>query len=89
MRPFSSPYAFPAFLIANADPTAKPRWVNDYHALNENPVPDRHPLSLITEILSIVLCRLSSKALKPGLPDLQKPGQARPWRRLVMAQGQA
>ncbi|GJE98689.1 polyprotein [Phanerochaete sordida] len=52
MRPSSSPYASPAFLIPKNDPTAKPRWVNDYRALNDNTVPDRHPLPSVNEILS-------------------------------------
>ncbi|GBE85803.1 Transposon Tf2-1 polyprotein [Sparassis crispa] len=52
MRPSDSPYASPAFLIPNADPTALPRWVNDYCALNANTVPDMHPLPLISDILT-------------------------------------
>lgn len=51
MRPSASPYASPAFLIPKSDPLAKPRWVNDYRALNDNTVPDRHPLPSINEIL--------------------------------------
>lgn len=50
--PSSSPYASPCFLIPKSDPTAKPRWVNDYRALNANTVPDVHPLPSIAEILS-------------------------------------
>lgn len=52
LRPSSSPYASPAFLVPKSDPTAKPRWVNDYRALNDNTVPDQHPLPSITEILA-------------------------------------
>ncbi|GBE82208.1 hypothetical protein SCP_0405910 [Sparassis crispa] len=52
MRPSDSPYALPAFLIPKSDPTALPRWVNDYHALNANMVPDMHPLPLISDILA-------------------------------------
>lgn len=52
MRPSDSPYASPCFLIPKADPTAAPRWVNDYRILNDNTVPDRHPLPTINEILS-------------------------------------
>lgn len=50
--PSSSPYASPSFLIPKSDPTAKPRWVNDYRALNANTIPDVHPLPSISEILS-------------------------------------
>lgn len=52
MRPSSSPYASPCFLIPKADPAAAPRWVNDYRILNDNTVPDRHPLPTVDEILS-------------------------------------
>lgn len=52
MRPSDSPYASPCFLIPKSDPTAAPRWVNDYRVLNDNTVPDRHPLPTINEILS-------------------------------------
>ncbi len=38
--------------MPKADPTALPRWVNDYRTLNENTVPDIHPLPSIQEILS-------------------------------------
>lgn len=52
IRASSSPYASPSFLIPKADPTALPRWVNDYRALNANTVPDVHPLPLISDILA-------------------------------------
>lgn len=52
LRPSASEYASPAFLIPKSDPLAMPRWVNDYRALNDNTVPDRHPLPSINEILS-------------------------------------
>ena len=42
----------PCFLIPKADPTADPRWVNDYRLLNDNTIPDVHPLPSINEILS-------------------------------------
>ena len=51
MRPSDSPYASLAFLVPKSDPAAKPRWVNDYRLLNDNTVPDRHPLPSIPEIL--------------------------------------
>ena len=52
LRPSASPYASPSFLIPKSDPTALPRWVNDYRALNDNTIPDRHPLPSINTILS-------------------------------------
>ncbi|GBE88593.1 Retrovirus-related Pol polyprotein from transposon 17.6 [Sparassis crispa] len=52
MRPSSSPYASPSFLIPKADPTALPCWVNDYRVLNANIIPDVYPLPSIQEILS-------------------------------------
>ncbi|KAJ8520332.1 hypothetical protein ONZ45_g2797 [Pleurotus djamor] len=52
IRPSSSPFASPAFLIPKADPTALPRWVNDYRELNENTVPDNYPLTRVDTILS-------------------------------------
>lgn len=52
MRPSSSPYASPAFHIPKSDPTAKLRWVNDYRALNNNTISDRHLLPFVNNILS-------------------------------------
>ncbi|OJT13579.1 Transposon Ty3-I Gag-Pol polyprotein, partial [Trametes pubescens] len=52
LRASSSPYASPSFLVPKADPTALPRWVNDYRVLNDNTIPDVHPLPSIQEILS-------------------------------------
>lgn len=52
LRPSSSPYASPSFLIPKADPNALPRWVNDYRILNKATVPDRHPLPKISDILA-------------------------------------
>lgn len=52
IRPSDSEYASPAFLVPKADPTALPRWVNDYRSLNENTVADRFPLPRIDEILA-------------------------------------
>ena len=51
IRP-SSRFASPAFIIPKADPTVLPRWVNDYHQLNENTVVDSHPLPRIDDILN-------------------------------------
>ncbi|OJT04974.1 Transposon Ty3-G Gag-Pol polyprotein [Trametes pubescens] len=52
LRPSDSPYASPSFLVPKSDPTAMPRWVNDYRALNSNTVPDMHPLPKIADILA-------------------------------------
>lgn len=52
IRPSSSPFASPSFLIAKADPTATPRWVIDYRRLNSVTVPDRFPLPRIDDILA-------------------------------------
>ncbi|PSR72503.1 hypothetical protein PHLCEN_2v11626 [Hermanssonia centrifuga] len=52
IRPSSSPYASPAFLIPKKDSVVLPRWVNDYRKLNANTIPDAHPLPSIAEILS-------------------------------------
>jgi hypothetical protein len=51
LRPSSSSFVSLAFLIPKKDPTALLRWVNNYHALNANTVPDNHPLPCINEIL--------------------------------------
>ncbi|RXW11428.1 hypothetical protein EST38_g14427, partial [Candolleomyces aberdarensis] len=52
IHPSSSPFASPSFVIPKADPTAKPRWVNDYRVLNANTVPDRYPLPRVDDILA-------------------------------------
>ncbi|PSR74302.1 hypothetical protein PHLCEN_2v9954 [Hermanssonia centrifuga] len=52
LRPSSSPYASPAFLIPKTDRAVLPHWVNDYRKLNSNTIPDVHPLPSIAEILS-------------------------------------
>ncbi|KAJ2936688.1 hypothetical protein H1R20_g395, partial [Candolleomyces eurysporus] len=52
IRPSSSPYASPSFIIPKADPNAPPRWVNDYRQLNANCVPDRNPLPRVDDILA-------------------------------------
>ena len=52
IRPSNSPYASPAFLIPKADPTAVPRWVNDYRQLNANTITDSFPLPRIDDILT-------------------------------------
>jgi hypothetical protein len=52
IRPSSSPYASPSFIIPKADPTVLPRWVNDYRKLNNLTVPDNYPLPRIDDILA-------------------------------------
>ena len=52
IRPSNSPYSSPAFLIPKADPSALPRWVNDYRKLNDNTVPDAYPLPRVEQILA-------------------------------------
>jgi hypothetical protein len=52
IRPSSSEYASPSFIIPKADLTVDPRWVNDYRRLNSNTVKDRTPLPLPDEILA-------------------------------------
>ena len=52
IRPSSSSHASPAFIIPKADPSALPRWVNDYRQLNSNTVVDSHPLPRVDDILN-------------------------------------
>ena len=50
--PSSSPYASAAFVVPKRDPTADPRWVNGYLAINSNTIKDRTPLPLRDVVLS-------------------------------------
>jgi hypothetical protein len=52
IRPSNSQHASPAFLVPKSNPTAMPRWVNDYCQLNTNTVPDSHPLPRVDDILA-------------------------------------
>jgi hypothetical protein len=52
IRASDSQYASPSFIIPKADPTAAPRWVNDYRALNALTVTDRFPLPWVEDILA-------------------------------------
>lgn len=52
LRPSDSEFSSPAFLVPKADPTAMPRWVNDYRELNDNTVADKFPLPRIADILA-------------------------------------
>ena len=51
IRPSSSTYAFPAFIIPKSDPSVLPCWVNDYRQLNANTVTDSYPLPRVDDIL--------------------------------------
>ena len=52
IRPSSSPYSSPSFIIPKADPSILPCWVVDYHRLNKVTVPDAFPLPRINDILA-------------------------------------
>src|SRR5215472_7085835 len=52
LRPSSSPYSSPTFLVPCTDPTAEPRLVIDYRKLNKNTVRDQTPLPRIDDILA-------------------------------------
>ena len=52
IRPSSSSFASPSFIVPKKDPKAIPRWVCDYRQLNENTIPDNYPLPKIDDILS-------------------------------------
>jgi Reverse transcriptase (RNA-dependent DNA polymerase)./Integrase core domain. len=52
IRPSSSQYASPAFIVPKSDPTVLPRWVNDYRQLNANTVTDCYPLPRVEDILA-------------------------------------
>lgn len=52
IRPSSSPYTSPSFIVPKTDPSVLPRWVNDFRALNRVTVPDNYPLPRIDDILA-------------------------------------
>ena len=52
IRPSSSSFASPSFIIPKKDPSAMPRWVCDYRQLNSNTIPDNYPLPKIDDILA-------------------------------------
>ena len=52
IRPSSSSFASPSFIIPKADKNALPRWVCDYRQLNANTVPDNFSLPRIDDILA-------------------------------------
>lgn len=52
IRPSSSPYTSPSFIIPKMDLIVLPWWVNDYHHLNWLTTPDNYPLPQIDDILA-------------------------------------
>jgi len=52
IRPSNSQFVSPSFIVPKSDPSALPRWVCDYRALNSNTLPDNYPMPKISEILS-------------------------------------
>lgn len=52
IRPSSSAFASPSFIIPKADKSALPRWVCDYCQLNANTVPDNFTLPHVDDILA-------------------------------------
>jgi hypothetical protein len=52
IRPSSSEFASPSFIIPKADASVLPHWVNDYRALNNLTVPDNYPLPRVEDILA-------------------------------------
>ena len=52
IRLSNSEFASPSFIIPKTDPTALPRWVNDYRELNSNVIIDSHPLPRVDDILA-------------------------------------
>ena len=52
IRPSSSAFASPSFIIPKADKNVLPRWVCDYRQLNANTVPDNFSLPRVDDILA-------------------------------------
>jgi hypothetical protein len=52
IRPSAAAAGSGAFIIPKADPTALPRWVNDYRQLNSNTITDSFPIPLVNDILT-------------------------------------
>jgi len=52
IRPSSSPYASPSFMIPKADKTVLPRWVCDFRELNANTIPDNWTMPRVDDILT-------------------------------------
>jgi hypothetical protein len=52
IRPSSSPYASPSFIIPKADRTVLLRWVCDFRELNANTIPDNWTMPRVDEVLT-------------------------------------
>ncbi|GAA6057973.1 hypothetical protein JCM3770_004593 [Rhodotorula araucariae] len=52
LRPLTWPYASVAFVVPKRDPTADPRWVNDYLSINANTVKDQTRLPFPDVVLA-------------------------------------
>ena len=52
IRPSSSPYASPSFIIPKADKMVLPHWVCDFCELNANMIPDNWTMPHVNEILA-------------------------------------
>ena len=52
IRPSSAAAGSGTFIIPKADPTALPRWVNNYQQLNMNTITDCFPIPQVNEILA-------------------------------------
>jgi hypothetical protein len=52
IRPSSSQYASPVFIVPKSDPTVLPRWVNDYRQINDNTITNSYPLLHVEDILA-------------------------------------
>jgi hypothetical protein len=52
IRPSSSAFASPAFIIPKKDATVLPRWVNDYRQLNANTVTDSFPIPRVDDVIA-------------------------------------
>ncbi|SGY12799.1 BQ5605_C011g06608 [Microbotryum silenes-dioicae] len=92
LRPSSSEYSSPAFIIPkkgmDTDPSIMPRWVNDYRILNAATVPDCTPLPLPDKILAVsARAQFWSKIdmtnsffqTKMAEEDIPKTAVATPW----------
>ena len=52
IRPSSSPYASPSFIIPKADKTVLPWWVCDFRELNANTIPNNWTMPQVDEVLT-------------------------------------
>ena len=52
IRPSSSSFESPSFIIPKVDKNVLPRWVCDYRQLNANTVPDNFALPRVDDILA-------------------------------------